>query len=184
MVVSSETVSSNTIKNFEAWNSVTIGSSTIDGTSNIHARQEINVNSEFHASNTSEVHIYTDEIFPDCSDFNGYLHRMNHYGNNDHNNDSSATGQIEIYFQKPSGKNTLSVIPNPSGGHFLVRLNSSDTESFILHITIYDMIGKEVYSSKENKQSVNIDLSNYPKGIYFLKANDATITYNQKVILH
>ena len=51
-------------------------------------------------------------------------------------------------------------------------------------ITIYDVIGNEVYSSKENKQSVSVDLSSYSKGIYFLKANEASKMYNRKIILH
>lgn len=58
--------------------------------------------------------------------------------------------------------NILTVYPNPSNGIFSI---SSQQESLV---TVYDMIGKKVLSTKVSIGSSNLDLSNYANGIYLL----------------
>ena len=142
------------------------------------------MNSEFYATNTSEVHIYIDKTFPDCPDFHLYLNQDRIKPNSHSTSGSPVTTDIEIYFHIPAVENTLSVIPNPSNGKFYIQLNSFADNSLIYQITIYDLVGREIFSSSESKKSVNLDLSAYPKGIYFLKAKDETKYYTKKIILY
>ncbi|BCY27615.1 LamG-like jellyroll fold domain-containing protein [Flavobacterium okayamense] len=58
--------------------------------------------------------------------------------------------------------NILTVYPNPSNGVFSI---TSQQESLV---TVYDMIGKKVLSTKVSIGSSNLDLSNYANGIYLL----------------
>jgi len=133
----------------------------------------------------SEVHIYTSETFPDCPDYSGYAYRLNNNNNTSSqtNGPAELTKEIEVAFTKPLTENFLSVIPNPSSGKFLVQLNSSDANSFIQNLCIYDILGKQVYSLKENIKTANIDLSSFSKGIYYLKANDIAKSYYKKIII-
>jgi hypothetical protein len=185
VLLSNPSISGNQI--FSAWNSITVNTVTIPSghTTDFTARSEVNAEAEFHAAQGSEVHLYTSDVFPDCSKYNNYS-AEGRYGNGSAGTDSlkESSKNIEVYFKKSIANNSLSVIPNPSSGKFMVRLNSSDANSFIQHIVIYDIMGKEVYLSNDNIKLLNLDLSGYPKGIYFLKANDAYKNYNQKIILN
>lgn len=171
-------------QNFKGWNSLTVSNMTVpSGTvSDFTARSEINADAEFHSATGSEVHIYCSETFSDCSDFSGGYFRLTNSGSSG-NNVSPPVKEIEVAFKQKMIDGSLSIIPNPSSGQFLVQLNSSDINSRISSVIIYDMMGKRVYSSYGNSKAVNVNLSVYPKGIYFLKANDIFKTYNQKIVL-
>ena len=171
-----------TTQNFQGWNTLTASNDSIlsGGTSDFTARSEIHITGEFHAAAGSEVHIYCAPTFSDCSpDFYGFR-LSNPYTNNS----SSTNKEIEVDFRKASTINSLSVIPNPSTGLFLVQLNSKDANAFIQNISIFDLEGRIVYANAVNSISVNIDLSNLSKGLYFIKANDQSNSFNQKIILN
>jgi len=74
----------------------------------------------------------------------------------------------------------ISIYPNPCTGKFSVNSNSD-----IKSIEIYDVFGKKVYAtSKFNLQTSNeIDLSDFPKGIYFVKIYDELKNYTQKIVM-
>jgi hypothetical protein len=79
-----------------------------------------------------------------------------------------------------SGK-IISILPNPSNGKFQIRGLATD----VRRLEIYDALGKEVYSISEFKrqESHEIDLSRYPKGIYFVKIYDGAKTYTEKIVI-
>ncbi len=74
---------------------------------------------------------------------------------------------------------SLEIIPNPNNGHFTVK--TILTESFDL--SIYNSIGQLIKFIPQNRSSVNIDLSNYAKGVYSVVFNVNGNYKNIKVIV-
>jgi hypothetical protein len=79
-----------------------------------------------------------------------------------------------------AAKDQLSVFPNPSDGRFRIS-----NESGIIQVTVYNMIGRKVYtkiSAKQEKLS-EIDLTKFDKGVYFIEINDGTKTSTKKIVI-
>ncbi|MES2779751.1 MAG: T9SS type A sorting domain-containing protein [Bacteroidota bacterium] len=77
--------------------------------------------------------------------------------------------------------NTISVYPNPSAGTFRIN-HSMDVQS----ISVQNDIGQTVYQSfhSDNQQSVEIDLSDKPKGMYIITVKESTSLFTQKVVVY
>lgn len=60
---------------------------------------------------------------------------------------------------------TINIFPNPSYGKFTIE---SSEKKFVVEIT--SLTGKKIYFTKISTEKLEIDLSNQPKGIYFLEA--------------
>ncbi|MBL0342663.1 MAG: hypothetical protein IPP71_18300 [Bacteroidetes bacterium] len=58
--------------NFKGWNSLTMNNSKLEGISTLNAREVINLHDGFHATQTSEVHIFPAETFAVCNDYTDY----------------------------------------------------------------------------------------------------------------
>jgi Leucine-rich repeat (LRR) protein len=86
--------------------------------------------------------------------------------------DVTETGLSDIY------KKGIKVYPNPSSGVFTLEFNS---DSYL--VSIYSVIGNKVYENISNTSKHKIDLSNYPKGIYFVKIKKDNKVYNNRIIL-
>jgi hypothetical protein len=74
-----------------------------------------------------------------------------------------------------SAEEKMNVYPNPCNGQFII---STDEKEFT--VTVYDLSGKKVYSSA-NEKSINI--ISQPKGIYFVQLIAGDKIYSQKIIL-
>lgn len=72
----------------------------------------------------------------------------------------------------------LEVYPNPTTG--LVKIQTEASEQ----ISIYDASGKLVFSAIANTNSVEIDLSDFENGMYFITAVSADEVRSTKVIKH
>jgi len=70
---------------------------------------------------------------------------------------------------------TASIYPNPSSGNFSITINEKE-----FNVIVYDVTGKVVYESQNEKQ---INLTDKPKGIYFLKITSDNKIYSQKIII-
>lgn len=71
----------------------------------------------------------------------------------------------------------LHIFPNPSNGNFTIEGLPFEGVS----ITIYNLLGEKIYS-RNNKQTVcNIDISNFPKGMYFVKVSDGKKIHINKI---
>jgi hypothetical protein len=74
---------------------------------------------------------------------------------------------------------TVLVAPNPNSGTFTVTLGNEETST----IRVVDMVGKTVYTQTTNSSSVYVDLSQYPKGLYFVEVNNGAQNHKAKVLI-
>ena len=71
----------------------------------------------------------------------------------------------------------ISVYPNPSKDIFSIKSDASGS------IVIYDVMGKIIKTENLDLGITNLDLSNYPNGIYLMKViNDSNQTKTMKLI--
>jgi hypothetical protein len=77
-----------------------------------------------------------------------------------------------------NGSETVIVAPNPNSGTFTVTLGNDETAT----IRVVDMLGKTVYNQTTNSSSVYVDLSQYPKGLYFVEVNNGAENNKAKVL--
>jgi hypothetical protein len=108
-------------------------------------------------------------------------------------NDNAAGGTVaaagtskidDIFVQADIGvgtanifeKKAVNVFPNPSSG--IVNMRFSEK---IDAVNVFDFLGNLILSQTINDSDVTLDLTQYPKGIYFLNATG--INYSQKIIL-
>ena len=74
----------------------------------------------------------------------------------------------------------ISVFPNPSNGKFTITTNSSSING----IEIFNILGEKVYTIKDSKHETPnlIDISNFQKGIYFIKIYAGGVKYTEKIV--
>jgi hypothetical protein len=74
----------------------------------------------------------------------------------------------------------FSVYPNPASDYIVVSTTLS--ESYI--VTIFDSLGKQVYSQKQQNRLSTIDISNISSGIFFLEIRTENSKTVQKVVIN
>ena len=76
--------------------------------------------------------------------------------------------------------NGLSINPNPTSGSFQVDCS----ESMIRSIEVYNLLGGKVFSTKNymEQKSVELDISDRPAGIYFVKCKTTKGDFVCKVV--
>ncbi len=98
---------------------------------------------------------------------------------------SDVANGLELWSYTPTGTglrelvNTndfVNIYPNPSSG--LVKIEGDNTKKF--SIQIFNLLGEEM---NQQLSSNEIDFTNAPKGIYFLRVNDGTKVYTRKIIV-
>lgn len=81
------------------------------------------------------------------------------------------------YLQK---NERIIVSPNPTSGTITLQKENGEN----IDIYVYDLLGKEIFRSFQNNASrIYIDISGFPKGVYFLKVQDKAEIYTNKIIL-
>ena len=92
----------------------------------------------------------------------------------------SPTTSVHNISQNPS---LLTVYPNPSNGKFTVTVEGLQEANCTLEICNY--LGQEIYTSmfKAQQSTLDIDLSDFPKGMYFVKVNNGTNVYTHKILI-
>jgi hypothetical protein len=78
-----------------------------------------------------------------------------------------------------ANKNNASVYPNPATENILVSLNNPGITNTI---SIVNMLGQSLHTVQTDQQSLNINLSEYNKGVYFVTVMNASGTSTIKFI--
>ena len=79
-----------------------------------------------------------------------------------------------------SASSSLRVFPNPCHGKFTIHSNSN-----ISSLEIYNELGVRIplANNPGEQTSSDIDISSYPKGMYFVKVGNAEKSYTRKIII-
>jgi type IX secretion system substrate protein len=180
--VENQTVNSgNSPATFQAWRTLTVTTNNTvqsGGTADFKALDEVNVESEFHAENGSEVHIYNETVLLDCGDISGF--RMIHNPSSPPYV-SSENKSMELIFRIKNLPESVSVFPNPNVGIF--TLNYTGNSDDVKQINVYDIIGNIIISGNFTGNENELNLTAQPKGIYFLEVKSKTNVFNQKIII-
>lgn len=98
---------------------------------------------------------------------------------------ASVTVDACVGLNDPDLKAKVEVYPNPTEGKFTIEASGFDNEHVVARI--YNMTGKlmieEDFSSEKNSVR-EVDLSLFPKGIYYLRMNFSSGTVMKKVVVH
>jgi hypothetical protein len=78
-----------------------------------------------------------------------------------------------------TGKNNISIYPNPSKGLFKISIPESSASS----VEIFNLLGDKVYSNSNQPTSSEIDLSTAAKGVYLIKINNAGTINSKKILI-
>lgn len=76
----------------------------------------------------------------------------------------------------------INVYPNPSSDRITVDLGSDDMVNESSRIEIYNVIGKPVLKSFSDGQKTDLDISQLPKGIYFVKIYEGNSVHTSKIL--
>ncbi|MCD4793225.1 MAG: T9SS type A sorting domain-containing protein [Bacteroidales bacterium] len=74
----------------------------------------------------------------------------------------------------------ISIFPNPNNGIFNIDLQSL---SGIADVKIQNINGQVIYQSKTSNNILEVDITNYAKGVYFVSITSGNEVYNSKIIL-
>jgi hypothetical protein len=150
-----------------------------------------NVNAGSLQSATFELLAYTG---PTTSVY--YPKTVNANANYMENIDSPASAQNNSLATTPVSKTTvvvstntmpvssLSISPNPNNGSFTIGIQNIGKIPANINskLTVYDLLGNVVLSKQLNDVYTTIDISNQPKGIYYIKIENAEGVKFEKVI--
>jgi hypothetical protein len=76
---------------------------------------------------------------------------------------------------------SLDIFPNPTNGAIVVRL--PQVEGVSQHtISLFDMNGRVLSSKEVSGHSLEMDLSSYANGVYFIKINSGETLITKKVV--
>ncbi|MDP3928590.1 MAG: T9SS type A sorting domain-containing protein [Bacteroidota bacterium] len=79
-------------------------------------------------------------------------------------------------------KESIQLFPNPAKEFIAVNFIPS-VNLATMQITIYNSVGQQIYNQKAKSFENKIDVSNFPKGIYFFQFNSDSFQTIKKVIL-
>ena len=93
-------------------------------------------------------------------------------------NGCSSTTQITVYTTDGVGENAfdISIYPNP-----VKNVVSVEAEG-IRNIRLVDMLGQTLYDSDENGDAVQVDMSGFADGVYFMQVKTVNGIVTQKVV--
>jgi Tol biopolymer transport system component len=87
-----------------------------------------------------------------------------------------------IYSASDININKLSctLYPNPASAFVTVQINNNKNK---IHYSLYNHLGSKLTEGNFNISKFNINVSNYPAGVYLLKLSTAEMEINKKVVV-
>lgn len=94
------------------------------------------------------------------------------------NGTGSGSGVLDNFLE-----NVASVFPNPTNGKLKIEINEKHNAEIL---EIYTIMGKQLLAFSPNQKmgTIEIDLSDFAEGTYFLKVYDGSQVYNKKIVKH
>ena len=176
---------SNSPRNYKGWNTLAVSDVSVltGGISDMKAKKEVSIQSEFHAEAGSEVHIYCEpSIFSDCSvDVNGFLRMANN--STTETNSSYSEKEIEIDFSPKTTYTYVELKPNPNSGIFTVEIKTNHQETLKNQIRVINLLGNIIYQTEMTENISALNLSSIAKGIYYVQIRNQFSSFNQKIII-
>jgi alpha-tubulin suppressor-like RCC1 family protein len=123
------------------------------------------------------------------SGYNGYcgagINNYSQLGNSDtatRNPFDCTLGLKSAIHAEHAAINDAEIFPNPTSG--IITINTGNSMDRNYQITITDITGR-VYESRQdiNYKTLTLNLSGYPKGLYFLKLNSDKMALSKKIIV-
>jgi len=187
VVISGETVLNGQTKAYKGRKSLTVSNTNIHtgGNATFTSQRSITLHPGFVAHAGSQVKISIAP--PDCNETplrqTSIEEIFDHQKNKTvASNSSTKSNEIELLFELDLSENYISIFPNPTNSTATIQLHSKNYETSLNSIKIYDLLGREILSKQVNENSFTIDLSSYPKGVYFIEVKDRNTSYYQKII--
>jgi subtilisin family serine protease len=75
---------------------------------------------------------------------------------------------------------SVQLFPNPNTGIFDLAIDGYLTQK--VSVTVYDVMGKEIYHTDSDNALIRVELANVPSGVYFVKLNSKTLNETIKFI--
>jgi len=88
---------------------------------------------------------------------------------------------IAVVSLENQDNNLINIYPNPSNGIFYLDYKNLNSEK--LEISIVDLTGKIIYSKYIENNNLEIDLTNFSKGLYIISFKTDSKIYRQKIVL-
>jgi len=76
--------------------------------------------------------------------------------------------------------NTINIFPNPSQGFFTIQ---SETSIGRGEIKVFNTLGEIIYQNNLSSNTTELDLSNQPNGVYFVKINSNENSITKRIII-
>ena len=184
VVVSGETVLNGQTKHYKGKKSLSVSRTTINsgGKATFTSQKSITLLPGFVANAGSIVHIYL--VPPDCNETllrDDFAERILLSPKN--SSSSTKSNQIELSFETDFAENYLTVFPNPANSSVTIKLHTTNQQSSLNSIKLVDLFGRELLMQQVSGNSYTLYVSSYPKGIYFIEAQDPNQSYHQKIII-
>ncbi len=89
---------------------------------------------------------------------------------NEYQSSNKPTGNIETLSKNESSNAAITITPNPNKGVFKITVTRDNHAIPIKEIKVFDIMGKAIWSTGASANNVvDIDISNYSKGIYYVR---------------
>jgi hypothetical protein len=172
---------------FQGYNSINITGNVVVPSGAIvdyKAREVINVGAGFHASSGSEVHIFCTETFSDCPNDFGSYRKPFHPPAVQNEVAKPDKAEMEVHFKKTPSGLAFAIQPNPNSGNFSITVDQANDKQEVRGLLeVFTLIGTKVYSQQVTTQRTDIDFSDLPKGIYYIRLKAEAKTVSKKLII-
>jgi hypothetical protein len=185
VVIIGETILSGQSKMYKGRKSLTVSNTKINfgGNATFTSAKTITLLPGFTAHAGSYVNMYIAHY--GCSEVHSSKESIvNVLKNTMESNGLVESNQITLSFEKDFSENSISVFPNPTNNTVTIQLNSKNEEATLSHIKLYDIFGRVMITTAANANSHVLDVSKYPKGVYFIEITDKNTSYYQKIIIN
>ncbi len=86
---------------------------------------------------------------------------------------------MEVAVNDIQNSDLINIYPNPTSGDFIIESMGDKIQS----VVIFNALGEQIIINNNISSKINVNLSNYSNGIYYLLVYTLNETYSEKVVL-